>query len=187
MTSQSAGMIYIFTGDGKGKTSAALGVGLRASLNGMKVAMVQWYKDPTWKISEYSINSQLKNFTIYPMGQGFYIKNKQAKLATGQVAIDKTTPQHHQQAAQLALDKARQLLSTVDLLILDEINNAVHDQLVSVDAVIGLCSSRHHTHLILTGRQAHPRIVALADLVTSMTKIKHPYDQGVPAIRGLDF
>ncbi len=184
---KSKGMVYIFTGDGKGKTSAALGVGLRASLSGLKVAMVQWYKDPSWKVSEYGVNQQLKNFTIYPSGQGFFIKDKTAPLTTGQIAIDKTTPTAHLHAADQALLKAQELLPTVDVLILDEINNAISDKLIKLDQVLNLIKQHGSTHLILTGRNAHPKLIAQADLVTSMEKIKHPYDQGKPAVKGLDF
>lgn len=182
------GMIYIFTGDGKGKTSAALGVGLRASLSGLKVAMIQWYKDPTWDISEYHINSQIKNFTILPMGQGFYLKHaKIAPLTTGQVVVDKTTATNHHQAAAAALNLAQQQITQVDVLILDEINNALADHLINLNDVVSLINQRGSTHLILTGRHAHPQLIDQADLVTSMDKIKHPYDRGIPAVRGLDF
>lgn len=174
MNSRQSGMVYIFTGDGKGKTSAALGVGLRASLNGMTVAMVQWYKDPNWNISEHQVNQVLKNFTIYPMGKGFFIK-------------EINSPDKHQLAAHVALNQAEQLLGQVNVLILDEINNALFDQLIDLDDVIDLINCRHQTHLILTGRNAPPQIIQLADLVTSMEKIKHPFDQGQSAVKGLDF
>jgi len=187
------GLIYIFTGEGKGKTSAALGVAIRAMAAGLRVAIVQWYKDPSWRISDHQIGSFLTpeakaRFAIYPLGAGFHLKNsKTAPLKTGQVVIDKATDEEHRQKAHQALDKALSLVNTVDVLILDEINNAIEDQLITVDETINLISQRQRTHLILTGRDAHPEIIKLADLVTSMTKIKHPYDQGVLAVKGLDF
>ncbi len=174
MNPRQSGMFYVFTGDGKGKTSAALGVGLRASLNGMTVAMIQWYKDPAWNISEHQVNQVLENFTIYPMGKGFFIK-------------EVNSPDKHRLAAQAALNQAKQLINQVDVLILDEINNALSDKLISLDEVINLINHRDQTHLILTGRNADPQIIQLADLVTSMEKIKHPYDSGQSAIKGLDF
>ena len=188
MVTSNQGLIYIFTGDGKGKTSAALGVGLRASLNGMTVAMIQWYKDPSWKISEFAVTTKIPNFSMYPMGKGFYLKNaKTAPLSTGQIVVDKSSSTNHHQAATAALGLAQQQISKVDLLILDEINNALADRLINLSDVLDLINMRKHTHLILTGRNAPSELIDQADLVTSMNKIKHPYDQGIPAVRGLDF
>jgi cob(I)alamin adenosyltransferase len=189
---QSKGMIYIFTGDGKGKTSAALGSAIRALAAGLKVAIIQWYKDPDWKISDHDISTLLnkeaqKRFTLLALGQGFYIKTKTAPLTTGQMVIDKTTPKHHKQAATQALTEARRFISKVDVLILDEINNAIADQLINLEEIQNLLNSRGSTHIILTGRNAHPALIERADLVTSMNKIKHPYDQGKLAIKGLDY
>lgn len=204
--SDQAGLVYLFTGDGKGKTSAALGVAFRSLAAGLKVAMVQWYKDPTWRISEHSIDTLLtaeakSRFKIYPMGVGFFIQQQAiqlssnpaiqrintAPLSNGQVVVDKASEQQHQAAAQAALTKAAEVLSTVDVLILDEINNAIADKLISVPSVINLINHRGQTHLILTGRNAHPDIISWANLVTNMEKVKHPYDQGQLAIKGLDF
>jgi cob(I)alamin adenosyltransferase len=168
-----SGLVYIFTGDGKGKTSAALGTAVRAIASGKTAAMIQWYKSQAWGISEHQLN--LPHFTIYPMGEGFYYKDKG----------DDPTP--HQQAALAALSKATKLCPQVDVLILDEINNAVADGLLSLDQIKQFIQQRGTTHLILTGRNAHPDIIAMADLVTEMKKIKHPYDQGKLAIKGLDF
>ena len=96
------GLVYIFTGEGKGKTSAALGVAMRAVGQGKKVAMVQWYKERRWKIGEHNLPELLKKplFEIYPMGQGFY------KLPT-----DHASSGEHHQAAQEALKLAKKLLS----------------------------------------------------------------------------
>ena len=170
------GLIYVFTGDGKGKTSAAIGVGVRAALSGMKVAMVCWYKEPRWPISELGLPKRLKKFRIYLQGKGFY------KLPT-----DHATEGEHKQAAQSALIKAKDLLEKVDVLILDEVNNAAKDGLIDLSALIDLISKRKKTHLILTGRGAHKKVIALADLVTEMRKVKHPFDRGKKAILGLDY
>lgn len=192
MSTNQTGLVYIFTGDGKGKTSAALGTAIRALAAGLKVAMIQWYKDPDWKISDHEISALLnkdaqKRFILLAQGQGFYIKTKTAPLTTGQIVIDKTTPQHHKQAATQALTEAHRLISQVDVLILDEINNAVADQLIDLKEIQNLLEVRGSTHVILTGRNAHPALIERADLVTSMNKMKHPYDQGKLAIKGLDY
>jgi cob(I)alamin adenosyltransferase len=194
------GLIYVFTGDGKGKTSAAIGVGVRAALSGMKVAMVCWYKSPDWKVSEFTLPKQLKRFQVFPMGVGFRITNyesritnkrgkdvKTASLTGGGRVVDTSSEDEHREAARVALKKAKDLVGRVDVLILDEVNNAVKDGLIDLSTLIDLISKRKKTHLILTGRGAHKKVIALADLVTEMKKVKHPFDLGKKAIRGLDY
>lgn len=193
LMTEDQGLIYIFTGDGKGKTSAALGTAMRALAAGLRVAIIQWYKDPSWRISEHAIDTLLtpeakQRFQFHPMGVGFHIpRAKIAPLSNGQVVVDKASEPQHRQAAAAALTKATELLPQVDILILDEINNAIHDNLLPVDDVINVIQKRAKTHLVLTGRNAHPEIIKLADLITDMTKVKHPYDQGKLAVKGLDF
>ena len=194
------GLVYVFTGNGKGKTSAALGVGVRAALSGMTVVMVCWYKSRDWDVSEYRLADQFPNFKVFPMGVGFRITNyesgimnqrgsqiKTAPIAGGGVVVDRAGENEHKKAAKAALRKAKELVGQVDMLILDEVNNAVSDGLIDLSALIDLISDREKTHLVLTGRGAHPKIVELADLVTEMRKIKHPYDRGRKAVKGLDF
>jgi cob(I)alamin adenosyltransferase len=223
------GMVYVFTGDGKGKTSAALGVGVRAALSGMKVAMVCWYKSKDWNVSEYKLPKKLKNFEIFPMGVGFYIQEaplrqrlrrgtasdkkqvtrfKQAPLAGGGRVVDRASEEEHLKAAQDALRLAREIVEIsnkrnvtplspplikggmrggVNVLILDEVNNAVKDGLIDLSDLISLISKRGKTHLILTGRGAHKKIIEIADLVTEMKKVKHPFDRGKKTVKGLDY
>jgi cob(I)alamin adenosyltransferase len=193
------GMVYVFTGDGKGKTSAAIGVGVRAALSGMKVGMVCWYKKKNLGVSEWGLPKVLKNFAVYPMGEGFRLKiydlrfenqkGKHVKIIrtkAGRV-VDKASLIEHKKAARGALEKARKLIGKVDVLILDEVNNAVFDKLISLIDLINLISKRGKTHLILTGRDACAELVEAADLVTEMKKIKHPFDKGIKAVRGLDY
>ncbi len=172
----SKGLVYVFTGDGKGKTSAALGVAVRAALTGMKVTIIQWYKEKRWPIAEHKIGDFIKNIQIYPLGSGFY------KLPT-----DHASPTEHKEAAEAALKQAEKLLGKVDVLVLDEVNNAVNDQLIDLNHLTKLINKRGKTHLILTGRGARPEIIQLADLVTEMKKIKHPFDKGKKAVKGLDY
>lgn len=170
------GLIYMFTGEGKGKTSAALGVAVRAALSGMKVAIVQWYKEKRWPIAEHKIGEKFENIQIYPMGSGFY------KLPS-----DHATTSEHQQAAEAALVQTKKLVGTVDVLILDEVINAIGDGLVESKGVMELLSNRGRTHVVLTGRGASKELIEAADLVTECKKIKHPFDTGKPAVAGLDF
>lgn len=194
------GLLYVFTGDGKGKTSAALGVGVRAALSGMKVAMVCWYKSKDWDVSEYHLSKKLKNFEIFPMGAGFRIRKyesrirnergrtvKVASLSGGGAVIDRATEKEHNEAARGALKKASDLMRKVDVLILDEVNNAVKDRLIPLIDLIDLISKRGKTHLILTGRGIHKQVIEKADLVTEMKRMKHPFDRGRKAVKGLDY
>lgn len=165
------GLVYVFTGEGKGKTSAALGVAVRAVCAGMKVGWVSWYKK---KVLPTRLD--LVGLEMYAIGKGFY-----------KLPGDKVMPEEHKQAAAAALKQAEKLLKTVDVLVLDEVNNAVSDKLINLKQVIDLINKRGKTHLILTGRGACPELCERADLVTVMKKIKHPFDKGIKAVRGLDY
>jgi cob(I)alamin adenosyltransferase len=190
------GLIYIFTGNGKGKTSAALGVATRAICAKLKVAWVAWYKEATWDISEKHLPEFLP-IDFYLLGKGFYIqkptktinKLKTAPLKSGGVVTDDNTKNQHYEAAQIAYRKATQILESQshDVLVCDEINNALSEKLLTSEQVLSLLKLRHKTHLVLTGRDARKEIIEVADLVTEMKKIKHPYDLGQKAIKGLDF
>jgi cob(I)alamin adenosyltransferase len=192
-----SGFVYVFTGEGKGKTSAAIGVAVRAAGAGMKVAWVGWYKQESWGLSELTSFKKL-GITVHLLGKGFHIANDKYQMSNtkvktvpvgknGQVVVDVATETEHMQAARAAFEKARELLGTVDLLVLDEVNNAVFDGLIDLADFTDLISGRGKTHLVLTGRDAHEKIVEIADLVTEMKKVKHPYDKGKLAVKGLDF
>ncbi|MFH1244678.1 MAG: cob(I)yrinic acid a,c-diamide adenosyltransferase [bacterium] len=170
------GLIYVFTGEGKGKTSAALGLAVRAALRGMKVGIVQWYKEKRWPIAEHKIGEKLNNIQIFPLGSGFY-----------QLPTDHASQSEHRQAARAALKQARELVGKVDVLILDEVINAIGDGLVESKGVMELLNNRGRMHVVLTGRGASKELIEMADLVTECKKIKHPYDSGRPAIAGLDY
>ncbi len=187
-------LVYVFTGDGKGKTSAALGVAVRAICNNMKVAWISWYKDDNWNISEKKL-SQFMPIDFYLMGQGFYIKKltknkgKTVSLKNGIKIDDNKSKNLHKNYANLAYEKAMSIIRSqkYDLLILDEINNAISDNLLLVEKVQFLIEHRNSTHLILTGRNINSKILKIADLVSDIKKVKHPYDQGKLAVKGLDF
>ncbi len=190
------GLIYVFTGEGKGKTSAAVGTAVRAVGVGMKVAWVAWYKQANWRLAEIEM---LKNMgvEVILLGKGFHIKNsksearnsklKTKEIAAGAKVVDMASDTEHRQAAEAALHKAAELVKTVDVMILDEVNNAIADKLIQVSQVLQVIQEREKTHIILTGRDAHPDLIKKADLVTEMKKVKHPYDTGKLAVRGLDF
>jgi cob(I)alamin adenosyltransferase len=172
------GLILVNTGNGKGKTTAALGMALRAWGQGMKVLVLQFIKGG-WKYGELIAAEKLgPNFEIRQMGEGF-IKGANDK------ALDE-----HRHAAVAALEAARAEFSNLnyDLIILDEILYAIHYGLVAQDDVLALLDSKPESlHVVLTGRNASPEIIARADLVTEMREIKHPFTQGIPAQKGIEF
>lgn len=170
------GMVYVFTGEGKGKTSAALWTAVRAAKTGMRVVVIMWYKEARWPTVDQEIGENFENMEIFLMGRGFY-----------QLPTDHASVSDHKEAAKMALELAREKLRKVDLLVLDEVVNAIGDGLVSEDEVVKLIESRGKTHLILTGRGVSKKLIWLADLVTEMKKIKHPFDRGIKAVRGLDY
>ncbi len=177
--SERQGLIIVHTGNGKGKTTAALGLGLRAWGQGFKVMVVQFIKG-NWKYGELQAAEKMgPNFVIRQMGEGFVKGCK-----------DDAVMSEHQIAAEEALQAAKmEILSQKwDMIILDEINYAIKFGLVSLDAVLELLETKPPLlHLVLTGREANPAIVGKADLVTEMKEIKHPLKKGIKAQKGIEF
>lgn len=173
-------MLYIFTGNGKGKTTAALGSALRAVGEGKKVLMVQFIKGP-WKSGEDESQKLLApDFKLVKMGKGFV-----------GILGDSLPREEHEQAAEDALSFAMREMESGnwDIIILDEVNNAIQLNLITKEKVISFVNETKEKleHLILTGRDAPQELIELADLVTEMQDIKHPYDKGIKAKRGLEY
>jgi len=171
------GLNMVFTGNGKGKTTAALGLGLRAWGQGLKVLMLQFMKSPSRLTGELKAAAHLNGFEIRPMGVGFFNSNDPEQLRL------------HRQAAARALTAAREALQSgkYDLVILDEICVALQKGLVTSADVLALMSLKApQQHLVLTGRGASEEIKARADLVTEMREIKHHY-QKVAAQPGIEY
>jgi len=173
-------LIQIYTGDGKGKTTAALGLALRAIGAEKKVAIVQFMKKPNYSehkaIKKYKLPILIESFGI-----GYY-----------KILGDKKPKSAHQKAAQKALERARDIIANkkYDLIILDEINVAIGFGLINVNEVITLLTAdrlQTTVEIILTGRKAHPKLKKLAHLVTDMKKIKHYFDDGVKARKGIEY
>jgi|SRR3989344_1387872 len=177
-------MLYIFTGNGKGKTTAALGQALRAVGEGKRALMVQFIKGP-WKSGEDTVEIKSPEFS-----EG---KFKLVKMGKGFVGIlgDKLPREEHRKAAEEALDYAKKEAESGrwDFLILDEINNAVFLNLISKEKVFEMLrpASNKLQVIVLTGRDAPQEFIDHADLVTEMHDIKHPYNQGVKGKRGLEY
>jgi cob(I)alamin adenosyltransferase len=175
-----SGMMFVYTGDGKGKTTAALGLALRALGRGMKVAIFQFIKSPQRTYGE-KIALQKLGVEMVQLGIGFTWTK---------------TPEEHREALKLGWPQAKQavLSGEYDLVILDELNNAlaidkfpVDDVLPLQDVLETIRNRPKHVHLVITGRDAKEEICAEADLVSVIQPDKHYYDKGVPAIRGIEF
>ncbi len=178
MSEKKKGLVLVNTGEGKGKTTASLGMALRAWGQGMKVLVIQFIKGG-WKYGELKAVEKLgAHFEIRQMGGGFIKGPDDDSLA------------EHRHAAREALDAAGAEISSgkYDLIILDEILYASYYGLVAVEDVLALIDKKpENLHLVLTGRHAPPEIIDKADLVTEMREIKHPYTKGIPAQKGIEF
>ena len=170
------GLVQVFTGDGKGKTSAALGTVLRALGHGLRVYIVFFMKGD-YPYGEYNTLSRLPNVAMANFGQREFVDPANVR------------PEEVGQAKQaLAAAREAMLSSNYDLVVLDEVNLAAAWKLVAPEEVVRLIRDKpQNVELILTGRQADAEIVKLADMVTEMVNIKHPYDKGVLARKGLDY
>ena len=178
------GLIVVYTGNGKGKTSAALGTALRALGHGWRVLVIQFFKGD-WPIvfGEVEMGKRLApQLEVLQLGKGFV-----------KYMGDKKPFEEHLAAAREALQVAQEKITSgrYDMIILDELLYAIDYagvQLVSVDDVLGLLAAKPAAlHLILTGRNAPQAIVDRADLVTSMEEVKHPWQQKIPAQVGIDY
>lgn len=173
------GLIIVHTGNGKGKTTAALGLALRAWGGGKRVLILQFIKGG-WKYGELAALEKMRPaIEIRQMGEGF--------TQRGATYEEKES---HAKAARAALeDAAREMKSGKwDMIILDEINYAVKFNLISEDDVNSLLDEKPQSlHIVLTGRDAKESIIERADLVTEMREIKHPYQKGIKAQQGIEF
>ncbi len=172
------GLIIVNTGNGKGKTTAAMGQALRAVGQGLKVLMLQFIKG-TWDYGELeSIKKLDPDFKIKPLGKGF-IRSK-SKLK------DNEAIENINQSWELAENEI--LSDQYDMVILDEINYVIDFGLLPVDKMLTLLEKKpKRLHIILTGRNAHERVIERADLVTEMMEVKHQYSKGIKAQKGIEF
>ncbi len=172
------GLLLVFTGNGKGKTSAALGAAFRAVGQGFKVLMIQFIKG-SWHYGELDAAPMLGGaFEIRPMGRGF------VKVGTEAPDPDDVRAAHEAWAA--AVDAMQS--DRYDMLILDEINYAVRYGLLPIEQVLrDLAARPARLHVICTGRNAHPDLIEAADLVSEIREIKHPYQKGILAQRGIEY
>lgn len=170
------GCVEILTGNGKGKTTSALGTVLRALGHGFKVCVVVFMKGD-YPYGEWNVLSQLPNVRVATFGFKEFTDPNNVK------------PGEKEEAAKaMAFARESMLSGSYNLIVLDEVNVAVAWKLVELEEVIGLIRAKPgDVELILTGRYAHPRLIEMADLVTECLKIKHPYDEGITSREGIEY
>lgn len=173
------GLVIVYTGNGKGKTTAALGMSLRAVGYNHNVCMIQFIKG-SWHYGEMDSWEKLKpHLELVTAGKGFV-----------GIIDDKSPREEHEKVAReaLKLSKERIVSDKYDLVILDEVNYAVKLDLIKIEDVLDIIESKpERLDMVLTGNYAHPKLVEVADLVTEMKEIKHPFKKGIKAKRGIDF
>jgi cob(I)alamin adenosyltransferase len=177
--SEGKGLLIVYTGPGKGKTTCALGTGFRAVGQGLRVLMVQFIKG-SWHYGELDAAKLLGDdkLEIRPMGRGF--------VKTGGAETDPEDIRLCQEAWEYG--RAQIYSGKYDLVILDEINYVISYKMLDADGVVqSLVGRPERVHVICTGRNAHPKLVDAADLVTEMKEVKHPYTKGILAERGIDY
>ncbi|MBF0472146.1 MAG: cob(I)yrinic acid a,c-diamide adenosyltransferase [Nitrospirae bacterium] len=169
-------MIILYTGNGKGKTTAALGQMYRAIGQGMRVCIIQFIKGK-WKTGEMLASQSFSNnLTFKTMGEGFTWNSKD---------INKDI-----EAARFAWETAKDSInsSKYDMVILDELTYLIKYKIITNEEVIEFLKNRpNNIHIIITGRDASNELIEVSDLVTEMKEIKHPYKSGIEAIKGIEY
>ena len=171
-------MILIHTGPGNGKTTAAMGLGLRAVGAGLRVLMLQFIKG-SWHYGELdAVQAFGDRFQIRQLGRGFV-----------KVGAEKPDPEDVRLVQAAWEESVREMNSgNWDVVILDEINYAISYRMLDPKVVAAYLGAKpENLHVILTGRNAHPSLVELADTVTEMRDVKHAYQKGIPAQRGIEY
>ncbi|MGC9194235.1 MAG: cob(I)yrinic acid a,c-diamide adenosyltransferase [Syntrophobacteraceae bacterium] len=169
------GLLIVFTGQGKGKTTAALGMALRAAGHGMKVLVLQFIKG-AWTYGELLSLEKIEEIEIKPLGTGFTWKKENLEE-------DRRLAEAGWRQAVLEIQSAR-----YDMIVLDELNIVLSLGLLPLETVLAALESRTTSHIVVTGRNCPDQLIAMADLVTEMKVVKHPFhDRGLKASKGIEF
>jgi len=170
------GLVQVYTGDGKGKTSAAFGLALRAVGRGLKVYFIQFIKGG-FDYGELYIVEKIPNLKLATFGRGRFVTEIPPSKEDSKLVRE-------------AFELAKKVVNSgkYDVVVLDEVNVVLNLKMLSIDEVIDLIKSKpKHVELILTGRYVPAQIIDAADLVTEMREVKHPYTQGVPPRKGIEY
>lgn len=169
------GLLIVFTGNGKGKTTAALGMAMRAAGHGMRVLILQFIKG-AWTYGELTSLGKTEEIQIIPLGSGFTWKKENLEE-------DRRLAEAGWGRAVAEIDR-----EAYDMIILDELNIVLSLGLLPKDVVLEKLKNRpNRLHLVVTGRNASDELIAIADLVTEMREIKHPIRNGIKASKGIEF
>lgn len=175
MSETGRGLTIVFTGDGKGKTTAALGLLVRAVGHNMKVKMLQFIKTGGVECGEYRVAEQL-GVKILPLGAGF----------TWNQSGNRTNAEMAEEAWNLACQEIA--FGSTDILVLDEITYALQSHWLDLDEVLDIIAGRPSAmHIAFTGRSAPDKLIDAADLVTEMHEVKHPFRQGIRGQAGIEY
>ncbi len=173
------GLIVVITGNGKGKTTSALGIAVRACGHGMKTSIIQFMKGDIYAGEWDGVKKMNCGIELIPTGKGFC------------GILGNPYPfREHRENAQNAIQLAHQKMESgqFDILILDEINNALHLRLVDLEQVLEIIRKKPPLmHLVLTGRDAHPQVTELADTVSEINEVKHAFRKGIEPQPGIDY
>lgn len=175
------GLIQVYTGNGKGKTTAAIGLALRAAGYGAKVLIYQFLKPLEMELGERAVFTHVDNITIKAIDKPWDMKRFLEDPAASQEMTG-----HIEQALAEVETAAHE--KYFDVIVLDEIVFCLEKQLARIEQVRRILENRDPSvEMVLTGRGAGPELIEMADLVTEMRQIKHPFDRGVPARRGIEY
>lgn len=182
---QKKSVVVVYTGDSKGKTSASLGLMVRALGRGKKVAYIQFIKH--WEVGEHTFIHKIQplfkdDLLLYRGGKGFF--------NAGDLSEDGVSEENHRKAAQQTLEFAKEVSGSgdYDVVICDEINNAVHDGLLETVDLKDILKNHHpNTSICVTGRNFPKELLKYVDIATNMTKIKHHFDDKFIANKGIDY
>ena len=186
------GLVHVYTGEGKGKTTASMGLALRALGHGMKVYVIQFLKGGKHIGEVIASKKLLKNFTVKQFGRAcpYSEQMEEGLIDCGNCRHCFETDVKNKEKAKKGLELALSVVSSgkYDVVILDEINVVLHLKYLPQSAALKLIKKRHpETSIILTGRYAPKKIIEAADLVTEMKEVKHPMNRGVYGKRGIEY
>ncbi|RLE39234.1 cob(I)yrinic acid a,c-diamide adenosyltransferase [Candidatus Woesearchaeota archaeon] len=199
------GLIHVYTGSGKGKTTAAIGLALRALGQGLRVYMIQFLKGGAYTGELIAADNFLDNFNIVQFGKGCPKSDTQLSLTSfncpkGHTVRDEIScgdcrlcfqiDDDERVHARLALENARHILQkeNYDMLILDEVNCAIKTDLIKVKDILELLELKpENVEIVLTGRDAPDELIDVADYVTEMREVKHPFANGIESRRGIEY
>jgi len=172
---EALGLLHVYTGQGKGKSSAALGLALRAWGQGLRVCVIQFMKSTEYS-GEYKAVKKLKDIELRQFGTGHFL-------------LEEISSQDIEMARE-GMDFAHGILTSgqFDVVILDELSVAIHFGLVDLDVVLEMIDARRPgVEVVVTGRKAPPELVERADYVTEMVEVKHPFSRGIQARKGIEY